>query len=138
MDDYLAKPLRPDQLDAVLERWTGAAPAAAPPAPILDESRIQGFRESYPDIVERLVALFIDSTPPLLDELAEASARGDEEAVRRLAHKLKSSCDNVGATRMSAACRALEEPGSEHARLVDELRGTYPATLAELRGAVTA
>jgi two-component system, sensor histidine kinase and response regulator len=137
MDDYLSKPLRPEQLDAVLERWVGAT-AAAPPEPILDESRIRGFRESYPDIAERLVALFIDTTPPLLDELETASARGDEESVRRLAHKLKSSCDNVGAARMAAACRTLELPGSAHAALVEDLRAAYPATLAELRGAVTA
>ena len=26
MDDYLSKPLRPDALDAVLERWLGVAP----------------------------------------------------------------------------------------------------------------
>ena len=138
MDDYLTKPLRPEQLDAVLERWIGEAVAAAPPAPreaLVDASRIRGFRETYPDIVDRLMALFVDSTPPLLDQLGEASREGDEEAVRRLAHKLKSSCDNVGATRMAAACRALEEGGGPHARLVDELRAAYPATREELRGA---
>jgi two-component system, sensor histidine kinase and response regulator len=138
MDDYLAKPLRPDQLDAVLERWVGATPPLTAPDPILDESRIRNFRENYPDIIERLVALFVDATPPLIEELSDASGRGDEEAVRKLAHKLKSSCDNVGAARMATACRALEEPGSAHAPLVDELRAAYPATLAELRGAVAA
>jgi hypothetical protein len=39
---------------------------------------------------------------------------------------------------MAAVCRALEEPGSPHARLVEELRAAYPATLSELRGAVAA
>jgi len=135
MDDYLAKPLRPEQLDAVLERWIGGRSVPVPREPLVDESRIRAFRESYPDIVDRLVALFVDSTPPLLDELEQASQRDDEEAIRRLAHKLKSSCDNVGATRMAVACRALEKPGSPHARLVEELRSTYPATLQELRGA---
>ncbi|HWM09280.1 MAG TPA: response regulator [Solirubrobacteraceae bacterium] len=138
MDDYLSKPLRPDRLDAVLERWIGGAPQPAADPPLFDDSRIRGFRESYPDILERLVALFIETTPPLLDELAAASQRGDREALRRLAHKLKSSCDNVGAVRMSAACRRLEDSADEYRALVDELRAAYPATLAELRGAVTA
>jgi CheY-like chemotaxis protein len=32
MDDYLAKPLRPEELDAVLERWLGLAAPALPRA----------------------------------------------------------------------------------------------------------
>ena len=33
------------------------------------------------------------------------------ETVRRLAHKLKGSCLNVGATKMAALSRSLEDPG---------------------------
>jgi two-component system, sensor histidine kinase and response regulator len=105
---------------------------------MFDASRIRNFRENYPDIVERLVALFEDSTPPLLDELAAAARNGDEDAVRRLAHKLKGGCDNVGATRMAALCRALELPGAEPGPLVDELTAAYEATQAEIRDAVAA
>ncbi|HEX5782769.1 MAG TPA: response regulator [Solirubrobacteraceae bacterium] len=135
MDDYLAKPLRPDALDAVLERWLGVAPEPARAEPLVDDSRIQSFRENYPDIVDRLIALFVDSTPPLLEQLDAAAETGDEEQVRRLAHKLKSSCDNVGATRMAALCRALEHPNGDPRPLVDELTATYPPTLDEIRAA---
>jgi PAS domain S-box-containing protein len=135
MDDYLAKPLRPEALDAVLERWLGVAPEPAPAEPLVDDSRIQNFRENYPDIVDRLIALFVDSTPPLLQELDAAAETGDEEQVRQLAHKLKSSCDNVGATRMAAICRALEHPNGDPRPLVDELTAAYPPTLDEIRAA---
>ena len=138
MDDYLAKPLRPEALDAVLERWLGAAPEEPPAEPIFDDSRIRTFRESYPDIVDRLVALFTDSTPGLLGELEAAAESSDEEQVRRLAHKLRSSCDNVGATRMAALCRALEHPNGEVQPLVSDLAAAYPATVAEITSAVRA
>jgi two-component system, sensor histidine kinase and response regulator len=138
MDDYLPKPLRPDQLDSVLERWLGATAEPAPAQPIFDESRIRNFRENYPDIVDRLVALFADSTPPLLDQLGEAARHRDDDEVRKLAHKLKSSCDNVGATRMAALCRTLEQPNGDPGPLVEELTAAYPPTLAEIRDAVTA
>ena len=48
----------------------------------------------------------MDSTPPLLAELREAAAGGDPEAVRRAAHKLKGSCQNIGATWHGDARRA--------------------------------
>jgi two-component system, sensor histidine kinase and response regulator len=137
MDDYLPKPLRPEQLDAVLERWLGAPAEPAPAEPMFDGSRIRSFRENYPDIVERLVALFADSTPPLLDQLGAAARDRDEDQVRKLAHKLKGSCDNVGATRMAALCRTLEQPNGDPRPLVEELAAAYPATLAEIRDELT-
>jgi HPt (histidine-containing phosphotransfer) domain-containing protein len=143
MDDYLAKPLRPDQLDAVLERWLGHTGEAEPAADgdrngLIDAGRVRRFRDDYPEIVDRLVALFADTTPPLLEQLSTAVHTGDDDGVRRLAHKLKGSCQNLGATRMGALCRQLEEPGARAAPLADELSALYPATLAEIRAALTA
>ncbi len=138
MDDYLTKPLRADQLDAVLERWAGGENHADAGEPLVDDSRIRRFLEDYPEIVDRLVALFEDSTPPLLDQLADAAARDDAGTVRSLAHKLRSSAGNIGATRMTLLCRALEEPGARHAPLVEHLRAVYPATMDEIRAAVAA
>jgi HPt (histidine-containing phosphotransfer) domain-containing protein len=56
--------------------------------------------------------------------------------VRRLAHKLKGSCQNVGATRMGTLCRQLEEPDTRAVAVADELAAVYPATLAEIRAAL--
>jgi PAS domain S-box-containing protein len=139
MDDYLTKPLRPDQLDAVLERWLGhTATPTQPPSRngLIDTGRVLRFRDDYPEIVDRLVALFADSTPPLLEQLAQAVHASDDEAVRRLAHKLKGSCQNVGAVRMATLCRELEQPDASAAPLADALQAAYPATLAEIHAAL--
>jgi two-component system, sensor histidine kinase and response regulator len=144
MDDYISKPLRPDQLDAVLERWLGHAGARADGAAadgdgrhaLIDAGRVRRFKADYPEIVDRLVALFADATPPLLEQLSNAAHTGDDEGVRRLAHKLKGSCQNVGATRMATLCRALEEPDVRAAPLAEELQAAYPPTLAEIKAAL--
>jgi two-component system, sensor histidine kinase and response regulator len=125
MDDYLAKPLRSEALDAVLERWLGtppAAPAAAEPAAtpagdaadaLVDEARMATFKRDYPEIVPQLVALFVDGTPPLLADLRTAAQAGDAQAVRRGAHKLKGSCQNIGATWLATLARELEADPEE-------------------------
>ena len=67
------------------------------------------FRDDYPDIVDQLVDLFLESTPPLLEELRSALDGDDDEELRRAAHKLKGSCQNIGATFMATLCKSLEQ-----------------------------
>ncbi|HEX5620488.1 MAG TPA: response regulator, partial [Solirubrobacteraceae bacterium] len=108
MDDYLSKPLRPELLDEVLERWLGVTVAESDDTEaddrdeaidaLIDSARMRTFREDYPDIVEQLLQLFVDSTPELLEELRVAVDGDDDEERRRAAHKLKGSCQNIGAT----------------------------------------
>ena len=141
MDDYVSKPLRPDQLDAVLERWVGRAEpggdGAADDDGFVDAGRVRRFKADYPQIVDRLLALFADATPPLLEQLSNAVHAGDDDSVRKLAHKLKGSCQNVGATRMATLCRALEEPDARSAaRLAEQLQAAYPPTLADIKAAL--
>ena len=67
------------------------------------------FRVDYPEIIDQLIELFVESTPPLLEELREAAERGDGEDVRRTAHKLKGSCQNIGAGFMAKLAHDLEQ-----------------------------
>ena len=66
------------------------------------------FRVDYPEIVDQLIELFVESTPPLLSELRESAESGDGEAVHRSAHKLKGSCQNIGAGFMAKLAADLE------------------------------
>ena len=65
----------------------------------------------------------LESTPPLLDELRAALDGGDDEALRRAAHKLKGSCQNVGATFMATLCQlAGDAATATHATTLDRAR----------------
>jgi two-component system, sensor histidine kinase and response regulator len=144
MDDYLSKPLRPDALDEVLERWLGVAPvaSASPVAEaidaLIDDTRMRTFRDDYPDIVHQLLSLFLQSTPPLLAELRAAVDGSDETELHRAAHKLKGSCQNIGATFMATLCVAIEAGERDAGETVEELAGAFTATEAALRRALTA
>jgi CheY-like chemotaxis protein/HPt (histidine-containing phosphotransfer) domain-containing protein len=145
MDDYLSKPFEQKQLTAVLERWLPAggngAPAPAPaPAPDpsaspLDERALAQIRtlqrSGAPDLLGKIIDLYLESSASLLQQIREAVAEENGEALRRAAHSLKSSSANVGATELAAACKELEQRGRENnlwgvAELLSEMDTLYP------------
>jgi HPt (histidine-containing phosphotransfer) domain-containing protein len=63
------------------------------------------------DIVQELVAMYLESTPEVLDHLRAAVAKADAEGVRRAAHELKGSSANLGAQVLAALCGTLEKHG---------------------------
>ena len=149
MDDYLSKPLRPEALDEALARVFGGAPAAEAPAAdavplakdpfeaLVDEARMRVFRVDYPEIVDQLIELFVESTPPLLSELRESAERGDGEAVRRSAHKLKGSCQNIGAGFMAKlAARPRGRRAPPRPEQLDALDRVFEDTRDALRAAL--
>jgi PAS domain S-box-containing protein len=133
MDDYVAKPVSPDVLDAVLDRWLGGA-AAEPDGEtaLVDADRIRAFEE-FPGMAEQLLTVFEDTTPALLERLGAAVEEGDTGAARRLVHELKGSCQTMGADRMAAVCAALEDDTTDAKAAVEELEGLLAPTVDDAR-----
>jgi HPt (histidine-containing phosphotransfer) domain-containing protein len=102
---------------------------------LLDEARMATFREEYADIAGRLADLFAESTPELLRSLRTAHDAGDDEALRRAAHKLKGSCQNIGATFMATLASSVEQ-GQDTAKAVAELEAAFEPTRGALRDAL--
>jgi CheY-like chemotaxis protein/HPt (histidine-containing phosphotransfer) domain-containing protein len=124
MDDYLSKPVRPEQLDRVLERWVTQAsgPQEAPfrttddasdPDGSLDATVLRDLRlmqrEGGGDIVDRLVGAFLEGAPSHLAALR--AERDNPRAFWQTAHSLNGACRSVGAARMGKICLALERLG---------------------------
>jgi two-component system sensor histidine kinase/response regulator len=132
MDDYLSKPLRSEDLDAVLERWLGQATPMRQENSLIDGERLRSVRDVRPGLVDRLVDAFARTTPPLLDELRLAVERSDDDTSRHLAHKLGGSSDTIGAHRLAALAGAIET-GHDASAAAAELEPVYRDTLDELQ-----
>lgn len=65
-------------------------------------------QEGGGDIVDRLVASFLEEVPTRLAALHADAGRGDLQAFWRTAHALNGICRSVGAARMGEICQALE------------------------------
>jgi CheY-like chemotaxis protein len=121
MEDYVSKPVRPEELQRALERSAPAlaqAPAAAAEAgAVIDPEVIAGLRElqdeDEPDFVSELIDVLLADGPEKLAAIGEAVTAGNGTAVNRTAHSLKSSCGNLGAKAMASLLAAIEHRGAE-------------------------
>ena len=120
MDDYVTKPVTPENLEAVLRKWVGAASApaeraAAEPATsgtLLDEAIVQSLLSVDDDgtLMDEVVATFLRIAPARLAAIRKA-AKGNAAMLEREAHSFLGSCGNIGAQRMAELCARLEVLG---------------------------
>ena len=128
MDDYISKPVRTEDLAAVIGRWLERAsaaprPAAAAPgetaAPASSESEavdgetLEAFRGQDGAFLAQLIARFLVEAPERLEGIRDAVGRADPGAVRLAAHSLKGSSSVMGALGMAKLCAELENRGRD-------------------------
>ncbi|MEW6357339.1 MAG: response regulator [Planctomycetota bacterium] len=133
MNDYVSKPINPDHLFEVLQKWTrpvgegakaetpaaGKAPVQAdaasvlPPLPGVDVNaglnRLRGDAVLY----RRLLRDFARKHGNAADEIAEALTSNETFRVRSLAHSLKGLAGNLSVTGLAAAAGELETAARE-------------------------
>src|SRR5690349_16102071 len=80
------------------------------PIKILDASVLEGLRVYAKSgaFLQQVIEIFEQHGRMSVDELCAASANNDVESMRRVAHRLKGSCLNVGASLMAQKLRQLE------------------------------
>jgi CheY-like chemotaxis protein len=120
MDDYVAKPISPEQLEAVLQRWipksgrlsdlpSPAEPAAPMEGPI-DWTMVSDLLAmTPPDFLGDLLALFFRDTATALTDLRIAWREDDLASWTPIAHKLRGSCATLGARAMMDICVQMED-----------------------------
>jgi PAS domain S-box-containing protein len=117
-DDYLTKPIHTPDLLAVLDRIRGIKttphpPAAPPPAAVSANSfdlaaalqRVEGDRE----LLEELARLFAEECPKFLAGIRRAFDASDAHELARLAHTVKGSASNLGASAVTQSAIELEK-----------------------------
>jgi PAS domain S-box-containing protein len=118
MDDYVAKPIRIEELVAALRRVTphreaAARTDAAPPAAAADGAIDRAVFDRLvastggPFVVE-LIDTFAEDARDLLATLRRSLAGRDVDGFRRAAHSLKSTAESIGAVALGALARELE------------------------------
>jgi PAS domain S-box-containing protein len=118
MDDYLAKPFKEEQLWNVLVKWIKCesndfvVPQSEPSDSTLDIAVLDNIRRlqrpGAPNLLHKVVSIFLADGPELLQTMRGSIGTGDDTALLRAVHKLKSSSANLGAVKLAELCKALE------------------------------
>ena len=132
MNDYLGKPIDPEELCRVLTRWiqprSGAAPAAADPLPrpMADNGETGELQQlaaipgldltvglrsvmGKTDRLARLLRSFAADHAEDPQKILEQLAHGHQDEARRTAHSLKGIAATLGFPALRDAARAVEE-----------------------------
>ncbi|MEU4625039.1 Hpt domain-containing protein [Actinoplanes sp. NPDC023801] len=144
MDDHIAKPVMPQDIVDALERCRGTV--APPRVREQIERRCALLRAAAPTIGDEVLAGLLRrlaaQLPMLLEEIMQAIALDDAQALRHPAHQLKGAAANLGAEDLAGAADRMEQvarAGDLEAAVVvaTELRASARDTLAAV-DAITA
>jgi CheY-like chemotaxis protein len=107
MDDFITKPVQPQLLEKVMERWlqSAAQPAFGEPGKNDELEEVQAL---FGTAFAELVALYQTDSPKRISLLHQAEAAGDSVQTAKVAHAFSGSCASIGATRLATLCKELE------------------------------
>jgi CheY-like chemotaxis protein/HPt (histidine-containing phosphotransfer) domain-containing protein len=134
MDDYIAKPVRPQDFRRVVEKWApapvdaisaskattaSATPSSQPattPSPgaedPVDLNRLRGFSDGDLQSLRELASLYLTQTSQQLEQLEAAVLAKSPDDVRRLAHSSAGASAACGVRNLVPILRELERLGA--------------------------
>jgi PAS domain S-box-containing protein len=122
MDDYVSKPVRPEELAAVLERLLADAAATVEPsgatpeeaAPPVDVERLHQAMGDDPEEVADILGVYLGQMSESIEKLMTAIESGDALAVELIAHNCVGVSASCGMSAVVAPLRELERMGREN------------------------
>jgi len=157
MNDYVTKPIDPDDLFAALARWTKAGAGAGPPRatakpvkagdgrrmPAIEGidvagalRRVAGNQRLYVDLLRQ----FAEKQADVRKQMQASLDSGDAKTAERQAHTIKGVAGNLGIQAVQGAAegleRAIREGGEGVAMLLDELATLVEKQIGTIREAL--
>ncbi len=119
MDDYISKPVNPEELGRLLECFFArtsekAGSERTSSDPPVDLARLRLAIGDDPDEVREILGIYFESMTSSLDDLRAAIDAGDADAVEHIGHSCAGTSANCGMIAVVDSFRALEAMGREN------------------------
>jgi signal transduction histidine kinase/CheY-like chemotaxis protein/HPt (histidine-containing phosphotransfer) domain-containing protein len=123
MNDYLSKPFTLVEISNKLKLWLDKSKHQKPVLSfqpenvekskhIIDPAAWDTIRSlqrpNQPDVLHKLIAIYLENTPELIELMSQYIQDADEKAFFETAHTIKSSSENLGANRIMQICQKME------------------------------
>jgi HPt (histidine-containing phosphotransfer) domain-containing protein len=124
MDDFVSKPLDPDDFLRVVRRFVadagerdaaGGSRAAPASVPDLDDAQLDALTRLMPaKRLRKIIESFLAAAQARLQQIEACARQGDLAAMAREAHDLKAVSGNFGARRLQHLAERLEQAAKAH------------------------
>jgi PAS domain S-box-containing protein len=128
MDDYLTKPIKRDELVAILGRWCSATTENALDEVISREHLQEVTNDDDEEFFRELLQDFLNDAEDKLQELKTAVAESDRETVSRTAHSLKGMSRTIGGAKVAAAWEKVEKAANTDQPVEEMINAAILAT----------
>jgi CheY-like chemotaxis protein/HPt (histidine-containing phosphotransfer) domain-containing protein len=117
MDDYISKPVRPQNLAQTINKYLPGQDygikrkhlkAARPEKDIFDRRALKELLDGDEDLFKEIIEDFMDDLPLQLKHLKEALAENNVKIVRQKAHTIKGASSSIRAWAINSLALALE------------------------------
>jgi PAS domain S-box-containing protein len=144
MDDYLAKPVKPEELEQMLSKWLNGDTSTlikeekVQEPPSLDLDRLNDATDGTPEGLLELVELYLKQTTEQLQKVRESFEMGSMQLVERISHSCAGSSAACGMTKLTRLLRDVEGRAGKGkiegiSDLLDEVEREYRHIEAELK-----
>ncbi|MCK5877633.1 MAG: response regulator [Candidatus Marithrix sp.] len=151
MNDFISKPFKKQALYEILKKWlpnsiqTNKKIISKKPLKsisltidkdvileprILQELNDIGLPDEKPNMLDKLLNLYMDKMPTRIEELYQANLKQDPESLFKISHNIKSNSATIGAMQMTKIAKELEMLGrsgsTENAKyLIEQIDKNY-------------
>jgi two-component system, sensor histidine kinase len=131
MNDYISKPFDEENFLKTIAKWLlpdsnfkipeieTSVTTTDTTEPLYDLSSLKAFSRGNESFILKMVNLFCEQTPPLIDEMKSAFLANDLQKMGALAHKVKPTFDNFNILLLKQDIRTIENAGKENIALPD-------------------
>ena len=103
MDDYIAKPIRIEELKQVL-RLCQPLSESVP----IDRKMLNQLRNMAGERTDDIIKVYLEDSLLRLDDMKKSIENNEPDQLRQAAHALRSSSGNLGATNLWNLCEEIE------------------------------
>ncbi len=145
MNDYLPKPFTPDDLyrkiirDLKIKIQKNAEPKKeiAPIKPAFDLGYLRSVSDNNEQFLQEMIQTFVQTVPPVLNEMATRLAEKNWHKLSRLAHQIKPSFGLMGMDELRKTSSCIEQNADQKTNLA-ELTRTVSAFIEDCTNVISA